>query len=913
MGKRYETDKLPNIMKRKERLMAELDFAQQLAKRNKGGWEELVSRAESMVAEAEQEGMLTDRLVEEVEQLLSPMQKAAKEYKIICPAHAHIDMNWMWSFDVTVMTVLDTFRTMLDILKEYPEYKFSQSQASVYRIVEQYAPKLLAPIRRYIKEGRWEVTASTWVEADKNMPVGESFARHALYTKSYLADLLDLDPDTLNIDFEPDTFGHSRNVPEIDIRSGVKYYYHCRGNDGGHYLYRWRSPSGAELIVYRDPYFYNAYVDSRIAADAPEIADRTGLKTLLRVYGVGDHGGGPTRRDVEKLLDMAGWPIFPQIRLGTFGEYFAEAEKIRGSLPVEDAEINFICDGCYSSQSRIKTGNIRSERGLLEAEAISALAFLAAGGEKKDYRASWEKVLFCQFHDILTGSGIIATREYACGRYQEVEAEIRSGRKEALLTIADQIDTSMLEVSGKAGYSFGAGAGHFQPESGNGTSRIYHLFNGSAVGFCGEAEVWVWDYGEDIERLGFADTKGRELISQLLDQGHYWGHNFHKFVVQTEVPAFGYETIVTIQKPLERGFAEGWQQRRQHEEKFVLENDFLKATVDHKSGAVISLTDKSTGREKLDQGRGGARLCVIDEAAAKPITDWNGGMSSWFVGRHKDVEFMEGNVEITPGAFGALRNSFRIKGQLRDSRFEMEIGLDRDSRELDFAVHCDWREFGETGVKIPSLAYMVALAEKTGGFIYDVPFGVLERKPMDIDRPANSFVAADTGVMVMSEARYGFRCVDDSICLKLLRSSTDPDPVPEICHHDIAFALSLPKDMGREALLKKSQAKYVAVQVVSGKRHKGILPAAGKLFIHEGTAVLSALKSAEYVKGGLALRCYEVLGQASREKFTFVKNVKKAYTVDTTERKVITKLTTEGGSVILENRPYQVQTVIVEF
>jgi alpha-mannosidase len=157
-------------------------------------------------------------------------------------------MNWMWRFDETVAATLDTFRTMLNLMEEYPEFKFSQSQASVYKIVEEFDPDMLEEIKKRIKEGRWEVTASTWVESDKNMPNGESLVRHILYTKRYLSELLGVDPGTLNIDFEPDTFGHNLNVPEILARGGVKYYYHCRGYDG-HDIYRWKSPSGSSVIM----------------------------------------------------------------------------------------------------------------------------------------------------------------------------------------------------------------------------------------------------------------------------------------------------------------------------------------------------------------------------------------------------------------------------------------------------------------------------------------------------------------------------------------------------------------------------------------------------------------------------------------------------------------------------------------
>ncbi len=907
------TEQLPNVTRRKERLMAELDFARQLVEREENAaFLPLVEQAVSQVQEAEEQGGFSEKLVEQIEDKLSPLKEKAKAYTLLCQAHAHIDMNWQWSYDETVMTTLDTFQTMLDILKEYPQFHFAQSQASVYQIVEKYAPHMLEEIRQYVKEGRWEVTASTWVEADKNMPVGESFARHALYTKSYLANLLELDPDTLTIDFEPDTFGHSRNIPEIDTKAGVKYYYHCRGNDKGHYLYRWRAPSGAELLVYREPFFYNSAIDSKIGASVLELAEKTGCKTVLRVYGVGDHGGGPTRRDIERLLEMSQWPIFPQVRFGTLRQYFAEAEKIRDSLPVEDGEINFICDGCYTSQSRIKDGNVRGERGLKEAETFSALAAAAAEYAPRSFRPAWEQVLFNQFHDILTGSGVIHTREYACGQYQEVQAAIRSGRKQALSAIAQKIDTSGLEVSQNASCSFGAGSGHAQGETGSGPLRIYHLFHSGAQPFSGGAELFLWDYEGEMDRLYFQNSKGERIPHQLLEQGGYWGHSYHKVLLQVDIPAFGYETVVTAQDPAKRCFVEYPEMRRQQEEYFVLENEYVRAVVDHKSGAIVSLFDKSTGREKLDGARGGARLCILDESTSKSICNWGNSMSSWFVGATKRVEPVS-EAEVFSGVSGELRNSIKWKAKLRDSSFEVEIGLDKESRDLDFTVTCDWREFGCTQERIPTLAFCAPLAGEVKSYLYDVPFGVLEREPKKLDRPGNSFAASDTGVAVISEARYGFYCDENSICLKLIRSSTDPDPIPEISVHTMRFSLCLPKTMERQNLVRQAQGKYVPPQVLSGRCHTGSLALSGGFLSQEGTAVISALKMAEAISGGWVLRLYEVCGKDSQETFTFPNLVKRAYFTDVTECRTLEEIPAEGNRIHLRLPPYQVATIVIEF
>ena len=129
-------------------------------------------------------------------------------------------MNWMWSWHETVASTVATFQTMLKLMEEYPDFCFSQSQASVYQIIEEYAPELKESIQKRIQEGRWEVTASAWVETDKNMPSAESLLNHIRYTKKYLQESWGIDPQALNIDFSPDTFGHSANLPELDALGG---------------------------------------------------------------------------------------------------------------------------------------------------------------------------------------------------------------------------------------------------------------------------------------------------------------------------------------------------------------------------------------------------------------------------------------------------------------------------------------------------------------------------------------------------------------------------------------------------------------------------------------------------------------------------------------------------------------------
>lgn len=165
--------------KHQRRIISELEFALKLDDVNNGKYSEYISSALDVVASSlESEGVLTATACAEAEEKLSRSPLPRNEYSLILCAHAHIDMNWMWGWNETVAAALATFKTMLDLMDEYPTFTYSQSQTSVYRLVEEYDPDLMERIKARIAEGRWEITSSAWVETDKNMPTRRVARQH---------------------------------------------------------------------------------------------------------------------------------------------------------------------------------------------------------------------------------------------------------------------------------------------------------------------------------------------------------------------------------------------------------------------------------------------------------------------------------------------------------------------------------------------------------------------------------------------------------------------------------------------------------------------------------------------------------------------------------------------------------------
>ena len=914
------------------RIVNQIGYALRLSEADGNRYDEKIAQAADFVfADFEKNGAITASAAKEAEKMLAFMSTAAKATKIICVSHAHIDMNWQWGYQETVAATIDTFRTILDLMNEYPEFIYSQSQASVYKIVEEHDPDMLHEIKKRVQEGRWEITASTWVETDKNMPNGESLARHILYTKQYLSKLFDIKADSMQLDFEPDTFGHNLNVPEILNKGGVKYYYHCRGYDG-EYLYKWQSPSGGAVLVYREPEWYNAEIDPDMFYCLPQYCEGCGVDIMLKVYGVGNHGGGPTRRDIEIISDMMTWPVMPEMKFGTYHEYFGLLEKYADNLPVVNQELNFIFTGCYTSQSRIKMANRISEDRLYAAEAIGTAASVLSGSSyAKSFSQAWENVLFNHFHDILPGSGVIDTREHAMGLFQEALAKINTNTTNALRLISENIDTSSIDIEiDKASVSEGGGVGFAteqgsgykfpQTERGNGKVRIFHIFNPTEFDREGPAEITVWDWNYNRELISVTDAGGNSVEWKLMgepeENGGYWGHTFFKLAISARVPAFGYATYVLTEEAIND--VPKMKYGRPHDPRveyfsddIIMENDKVKAVFDKETMQLISFIHKGSGEEVISKENPSAIFRYITEYSPN-------GMSAWLIGDYMKVENLnsEYNVCVKGKSLDGIRKWVSYEIKFKSSKLNVKASLDDNSSMLKFSVNVDWHEVGGLNEGVPQLSFYAPLSIKTEKYRYDIPFGTIDRVGKNHDMPANSYAAAlpeqGRAVMVVTDTKYGFRTVDNSISVSLIRSSYDPDPYPEYGVHTINIGLAVTDDSCNKTFGEIRSELIHYLPFISGKKHAGRLPLDMQLFKLSGDVLISGIKTAEDSKDGktVIIRLYDANGKGGKAGLIFSKGIKEAHIVDINEKK-LKKLSVSQNTVEIEIPACQVITVSV--
>lgn len=912
------------------RAYAEISFARDVSERNGGKFDGLVLDAAKKVSdEFANQQYVSEETVRQIEKDLEPLGKLAKEYKLHCIAHAHIDMNWMWGYDETVNVVLSNIATVLALLKEYPQFTFAQSQASVYEIIEKYGSKqMLEDVKKYVHEGRWEVTASNWVENDKNMPNGESLVRQTLITRNYLSELLEIDPDSLCVDFEPDTFGHNENMPEILAKTGIKYLYYNRGTREVPYFSRWKGQNGESILCYRDTSWYSYRIESIMTDRALLAADASGQKNLLNIYGTGDHGGGATRRDINSLIDMQSWPIYPTILFSTYKSFFEAVDSEETCIEEVAGEKNVVFTGCYTTQSRIKLANRTAERVLGEGEKFSAFEALLGGKYPTEkYCKAWKKILFCQFHDILTGSCVRDSREFAMAEFQHAMSYANTERSYALRNIADKIDTSAFicdeDISNDTAFGGGVGAtnsmyGNYSSCAASGKHRVYTFFNSADCEREEVTEVTVWDWKEP-ELIKFTDENGNTVPHQVIEGGFkaYWGHYYTKVLVKVKVPALGYTCLFLSEADdvlFRRGELGGDRNRQHFEDKYVLENDFARIEFDTLDGTIISWFDKRNGKELIDPVRCGGIFRFVTE-------DTDRGMTSWRISRYKNIVPLTENVRIRQAENGELRNSLLMECEFGQSRLSYTVSLDENSPALKYTCTCDWHEIGTREKGVPQLNFIMPLSFPAEQYTYDIPFGLISRKSRNIDCPGNSFIfAADesdenkSGIMLFTDSKYGYRGTDDSIAVTLLRSAYEPDPYPENGIFNFTIALVPFEKSCPDCLVKTAFALNNPFNSVCQNAGKGELPVSMSFMEVEGnSAQISAVKMDEKTSNSLIVRLYNPSDDAREVTLRLFKAPKSAEYTDALENPTEKSAAVSGNTVKIDIGKKGFETVKIDF
>jgi len=767
--------------------------------------------------------------------------------------NSHIDAAWLWPWSETIEVIRDTWRTSLKLREIFPGYVFAASSAAYYDMLDRLYPQLADSIVAAAEEGWWVPVGGWWVESDMNLPSGESLVRQGLYGQRYFERRFG---ERSRVAWTPDVFGYAWTVPQILKGQGFEYFVtqKMRWNDSTefpHNAFYWEGLDGTRILTY-NPYGYVHELDpGRLVSQRLEDRRRTGSNHQIVLYGVGDHGGGPTIEMLERAEDLRRVPTFPVMR---YAKPYEALEKIAadpgpGALPVWDDELYLEYHrGTYTTQAFIKWMNRRSEAWLRKAEALAVAS--SRPYPRAELERAWRNVLFNQFHDILPGSSI-----------PEVYDDAQAVYGDAMTLIFDTvIAPSFDDVRAR------------MDTRGDGQAVV--VFN--SLGW--PRDGW----------LHLSDRDGRRRRISVSD-----------------VPAYGARVIHLPRDSMSAGERElppptagpNW-----------IENAFLRVEVDTLTGEIVRLYDRTNGREVLAPGGRGNVLQIFDDRP-EAWDAWN--IVSW--GDRSDVTAVRA-VSVSAGGREAEMRIERRWGAstfiqtlslARDSR-HLEISNDIDWHE----EHKLLKVAFPLAVTADSATYEIPYGAigRSGR-----PRTARERAKFEVSGQRWADVSADGyGVSILNDGKYGWDYRDNVLRLSLLRSPTWPDSLADREWHSFRFAIYPHTGDWRDAETVKRAAEYNTMLHWGTERpHRGPLGRSFSLAsLAPGNVHITALKRAEETDA-LVLRLVEWHGQATDAEVTLdcpIATARRANLIEDPGPVI----ESEGKAARLSLRPHEIATLLIE-
>jgi alpha-mannosidase len=835
-----------------------------------------------------------------------------KQFTVRAIGNSHIDMAWLWPWTETVEVVRNTFQSVLDLMREYPDFKFTMSSARTYEWMQEKYPDMFEQIKQRVKEGRWEVIGGMWVEPDLNMPDGESLVRQILVGKRYFQKNFGAD---IKIGWNPDSFGYNWQLPQIYKKSGIDYFVTSKllwATDYTKFPYRlfwWEAPDGSRLLTYFPHEYANQFEAEQITKDlalyAPSIygSKFNDSPQMLYLYGIGDHGGGPTRTMLDqanRLRDPS--TVFPKLDFSTAKDFFADLNQELPNLkvPTWNDELYFEYHrGVYTSQADTKQRVRHDEELMLDAEKYASLASLLGRPYAQDqFELSWKNLLFDHFHDVMPGSGIAVN-------YLDAKRNLEDVARSA----KEITDGSLGEITA-----------HISTKGDGVPLVVFNSLSWRRVEVI-EAEVQLPGHEKSVEVF---DSVGNRIESQLLSLDA--ATNRARILVLAKVPPLGYKTYfvrsakdvsnvdeVPASSPaVAKVLAVG----------NVMDNGSVHIKVDPQTGCITSLLDMQTKTQALapsetDTGGPKTYACgnLLQAFYDKPQKwdAWN--IDADFEKQHWDLDKAD---EVKLVENGPLRAVIRVKKHFQNSTFVQDITMYAGVPRVDVKMQADWHE------KHILLKVAFPLSAHSDKATFEIPYGSIERpttrntpaEQAKFEVPAQRWAdLSDTkhGFSLLNDSKYGYDVKGNVLRLSLLRSPEWPDPHADEGHHEFTYSLYPHAGNWRDAqTVRRGYELNYKMIAVQPHQHEGRLPSEHSFIgVEADNVVLTAVKKSEE-DDSLVLRFYEWAGKEADVKLHLPPGAQSASETDLME-KPIGDLTVQNESVTLHTKAYEIKTVKVRF
>ena len=756
-------------------------------------------------------------------------------------ANAHLDPVWQWCVPEGLSLVKSTFRSALDRMNEFPGYTFTSACASYYKWIKLSEPEMFDEIIKRVEEGRWAVVGGMWVQPDCNIPSGEAFCRHFLYSQKFFKENFGI---AVKTGYNVDSFGHNGMLPQILKKAGIDNYIYQRPNNREEKpnlpfddLHLWQSPDGSTVKAFRIPDGYGGDVHKERLEDHYY----NKKQPMMVFFGVGNHGGGPSKEHLKNAQEL--------IDKGDFiysvpDEYFENVKDVEMPLVAEDLQHH--ASGCYSANSKIKNLNRRAETELVTAEKTDILANLLTGSEvhNKQIEDAWERVMFNQFHDILAGCSIKEAyndAESAFGYARETALGVNTFAAQRIswrIKTTDFLNADASEMRGRMWYKNGEGA----------PLVVYnpHSFPVKSVAQFGNQ--WI---------SKVMDSDGNEIPFQIVRASYTDGDHVNKCIFEAEIPAFGYAVYYLYHE--KQSDVKEYETDLSAQEN-VLENSKVKITFDKETGAVSSYVVKEDNYDYADGLLGKAIVCddEANDTWGHRVFDYNIEIGA----------FSGGTLELIEN--GPVRATLKSVVKYGNSVLTRYYSLYNNSDKLSVKTVLDFDEQYKS-VKLSFKANV-----NNSDVTYSMPYGFITKKADGLEEPCHAWCdiseESGRGFALLNTCKYSFCSIGNDLRMMIARGCAYLDHFGQHSRdnemefldkgvQELAYEIVPHNKKINSELFRKSEVLNNPLQSHQETHHDGTLPQIySGVDISNADVVLTALKQAED-GNGLVMRLVETDGK----------------------------------------------------
>lgn len=857
-------------------------------------------------------------------------------YHGVFVADTHIDLSWLWPWSETKFKVIpDTFKACLSYLDEYSEFCFTQSSPAQYQAASMY-PELWSEIKKYVQAGRWEIVGGRWCEGDTNMLSPEAAVRQFLLGQKFYQESFG---KTAVVGFEPDTFGHSWSMPQLLRQAGLRYYYFMRaeGQSAKGPLYWWEGPDGSRVLTFDAGAIRRSFIGqpNRPCEDLALLNKWCGAEIGLSMFGVGNHGGEPSRQMIQTCCQFIQNPLLPGFKFGTLEQFFHELERHTdlSKLPAHKGELNPIFSGCYTSRINLKQRLHRAEYLTQQAETLSLMAkeLLDLPYPVGQFDQWWKDICWGHHHDTICGTSKHLPHEYHIRKYDELLADVEALCQDRLEHLRDGIKPQTIA---------------------GGVLAVNTL-------------AWPRSAVVELEGklTGLASTDGQPaplqsvggktlaLLSNLPSMGlAQWGQT-----AENPAPA----DVVQVAADGSKMESQRWT-----------------VTIDRKTGRITSLIDRQTAREWVQPGASLGYLRINHE--------YPGHMNAWEAYPIFMTNELVEPASITVEEAGPVRGRVVATYHYGPTTVAQHYLLESQGLGLKFETRVDWRHVGtetwrdaqgkttpaESGdnneIKqareqllalgqlapeaiadgVPQLTVGFRLNQESQKPVYEIPFGDVTRDFYQRHsneaflaqysndpaprfnagyaekwRPANHAVLLNwmawgndaQGAGLLTQEPHGVVAATDEVSLVLLRCTLHPDPDPVRGRHVFRYAfIPYQGALDRAQLTRQAfelNQPVAAIAMSAWPLQKLALDRLSLLSVEPPNMIVTSLKQSA-VDSAWVMRAYNCAPGAAGQAALKLDQSRRLEKVDLLERPLGGKSVRQAAkrSYQLEAKPYEIQT-----